>query len=226
MKFIGIFLSTFFSSVLLGQNNNPQNQVGIDFVSSVTTIQNDLNSGAITEMNASVAENYIANLPLSIENISPQTVTSIYNNLTTGSQNLHSAISNIPASEDLKDIFFEMEARQTLSKNEYKDFLVTTVETVLSGDLESTEKETALKLLAIAYNAMDAKFSATRQGCWVEKDGATNQADPAVCGVLGGILGAGVGWAVGNLVCGAPCGRGGAIAGFVVGFVVGLFTSK
>lgn len=209
-KIIVLFIFTYSFLITSAQSNNPQDQIGIDFISLLQTIKSDFAEGRVTEINESSVSHYTAMLPGGLE-ASFEDVAAIAGNFKSSSFNLDSALNESHLSDFSKNILLDFAGySNSENKNAYLEAIVIKVDSINEASLPNDEKKLMQSLAAITYHTIDSGIS-QRSGCWVTKDGVSTPAEN--CGLIGALAGG----LVGTLICGIwPCGVIGAVVGAVI----------
>lgn len=194
-KFVlGIIATVSFAFNAIGQENNPYNATGVDFVKSLRILQDDYDSGKVKTIDKITTDYYLNTLPIKAE-INEEVLGATVNAMKTS--NYKEVINN----SKLTDF-----AKQTLLQSQKNEAdLKGLVEKVKKQKLSSSEEQTVLTSLAITYNL--------NQTAALSKCTVNGQTGPNACQVAGAIIG----FALGDIICGPLCGIGGAIIGAIWG---------
>ena len=207
-----LFVLSFTSITGFAQSNNPYNQRGLDYVSSLDIIANDFNNGKVKEFNEETIAYYSASLPLRGQ-ASTEMAASIFKTLKTPDFSISKFIDESKFSETGKsvcrDIFF---GEKGMSEEAYKERLVSKVDDLNKAELDEAEKETLLSVIAIVYHTQPATQATQRLSCHAALGDLTT---PMSCIAVGAAMGGFLGYTI----CGPACGIGGAIIGGVVGAI-------
>ncbi|MEP6673798.1 MAG: hypothetical protein ABJA78_01535 [Ferruginibacter sp.] len=184
------------------QSNNPYDQRGIDYVSSLKIITDDYKSGKATSFSQESLDYYSKTIPLHTT-VNTDLVAAVVKTVKGSRFNLVDLINNSSASDFVKNKLLELyHNSQSLKSKEFQDYLVSAVENVKGTRAADTDKEIVLTNMSIAYN------SARSNQCEINGIPA-DSGDCAIVGALGGFV-------VGLGICGFWCGVGGAVIGAVV----------
>ncbi len=173
---------------------NPYNSVGVDFVTSAKTLQNDYNEGKIKTIDKKTTEYYQSILPLKAE-VTEEVISATINALKTS--NYKEVVMNSKLSEFSKNILLE-------SQTNSPDFSGL-VEKVNNSKLSESEREMVLTSLAITQNL--------NQTSALSRCTINGQTGPNACQAAGALSG----FIIGEAICGPLCGLGGAIIGAIFG---------
>jgi hypothetical protein len=191
---LGIIATASFAFNAIGQKNNPYNSLGVDFVTSLKTLQNDYNNGKIKEIDKKTIDYYLSILPVKAE-VNPELVAATVN--TMKNSDYKEVIKNSKLTDFSKEI---LSKSQTNSPN-----IEQLVENVKRQKLSESENQTVLSSLAITYN-LNQTGALSR--CTIEGETGANACQAA--GALVGLL-------TGGAICGPFCAIGGAIIGAIWG---------
>jgi hypothetical protein len=206
---------TLLTTLSFAQSNNPYNQRGIDYVSSMRIITADYDAGRVTEFNEETLNRYSSTIPLQNQ-VSVDMAGSIVRTLSSPSFNFNTTIDNTSLSSSTKDAVKELYTKATTSTvDDLQRYLVTKSDEMNRSSSNPAEKELVLSLIAITYNvSVEAvsSNSANRRNSICNAI-AVEPITPGECAVVGAITGG----AIGFVICGPLCGLGGAIIGGLVG---------
>jgi hypothetical protein len=226
MKKIFISLSLMLSfTILFAQSNNPYNETGVDFVSSVKTVILDFKSGKVTSFNQQALDNYTKTLP-SNPTIDISSAVQIYKTVRSKSTNTLDIINQTKMySNFVKAQLVELiNNSKNLAAPNFQTYLVNKTTELLSPNsaIEKADKEVLLKNIAIFYNVMENNdffnsiISSRTQGNNANREEPYDidcqaAGNAGGCIFVGGLIGGIFGWGI----CGPPCGLGGAIIGAI-----------
>lgn len=189
-----------------GQANNPYNQRGIDYVTSLKMISSDYQSGRVTSLNQESIDYYSRTIPLQVT-VSTDLVASIVKTIKAPGFNLVDFIGNCKASAFVKKSLIDLyNNSQNLKTRDFHAYLSSAAEAIKASRVSEEEKEIVLTNLAFADNA-------SRSPCTIQGGGGGSiPMGTGTCAILGAIGG----FVTGLEICGIWCGVGGAIIGAVV----------
>ncbi len=216
MRFcIFLLLAISIGTTLYSQDNNPQNQTGIDFASSLGIIKSDFDNGVISAFDESSIAKYSRSLPLNIS-ARFENVTSIVSRLKSADFNFENILSVSSFSQFSKNILSELAKNPDhLTKEGYLQALISKVDLINQSILPADEKKLMLSLAAAIYHTVDSgttsSFGAKSNNCWGTGPDGSGPVDCVVVGIVAGTV-------VGSLICGFwPCGVIGGIVGGIIG---------
>lgn len=213
-KIFGFFIAAILlltNTVSFAQSNNPYNQSGIEYMTSLKMISNDVRTRGVSDFNQSTLDYYSNLIPLRSQ-ATTEMASTILKTVKSSSFNLTNFIDNstlsVNAKQSLKDVF---KSPLGQSWQDYQLGLASKTENIKNGSLQAKEKELLLSIIAITYNAtpLQQTNSASTECIAFGEEGS----GPIPCWVVGAVVGA----VVGNLICGPLCAVGGAIIGGVIG---------
>ncbi len=213
--FIFVLTAFLFKVNSFAQRNNPQDQVGSDYVSSINIVKNDFRSGIVSAFDEQALARYNRSLPLNLS-ARFEDVTAIVQRLKSADYNFDNALSSSSLSPLSKDFISELAKNPLrLDKNAYLDNIVSKVDLINQSTLSNDEKKLTLSLAAIVYHMVDgnvgASLNARAEGCFGSGPDGSGAID---CSVFGAIAGG----VIGSLICGFwPCG----VIGIFVGGILG-----
>jgi hypothetical protein len=204
MMFVGIcsLLSSAFA-----QSNNPFDQVGIDFIASVRTLDADREKLLAGTLDDEAINTYVNTLPLKVE-ANPEVIATVTEKVRDPKFDTDEAIEKLSYSEFSKQVLKDVisKSKRSTSK-EFGAFVIEKVDAVLVKALDRPEEEAILSKLSILYHISQNPLpNAVNIGCY-----CNDQLCP--CAVAGGAIGI----LVGTAICGPLCGFAGAIVGTFVG---------
>lgn len=197
------------------QQNNPFNQRGLDYNSSISLIKADLAAGRVKEFSEESLAYYSRKIPLRNQ-VSSGMAAEILRMIKNPGFSYAEFINNSRLSGLSKKVFTELvRPSRKMNDEEFKALIVKKVEEVKGAGVPETEKETVLSMLAIAYNFVDSP--ALKDGvdgkpngpCRIFTDDGSTPGTLGQCIVAGAILGG----TFGSMFCGFLCTFGGAVIG-------------
>ena len=211
IKFFIVALLLLENTGSFAQKNNPYNQRGVDYITSLKMISNDVRTRGVNDFNQSTLDYYSNLIPLRTQ-ASTEMASTILKTLKSSNFNLMNFIDNSAlsanAKQSLKDVF-----KGPVGQNwqDYQFGLVSKADNIKNGNLQSGEKELLLSIIAITYNATPLQqTNSSSAECIAFGEGGSG---PIPCWVVGATIGG----IIGNAICGLWCGLGGAIIGGVIG---------
>jgi hypothetical protein len=193
------------------QKSNPYNQSGIDYMTSLRMISNDVKTRGVNDFNQSTLDYYSNLIPLRSQ-ATTEMASTILRTVKSSNFNLTNFIDNTTlsanAKQSLKNVF---KGTVGQSWQDYQLGLVSKADNIKNGNLQNGEKELLLSVIAITYNAtpLQQTNSASAE-CIAFGEGGSG---PIPCWVVGATVGAIIGWQI----CGVWCLLGGAVIGGVIG---------
>ncbi|HMI79927.1 MAG TPA: hypothetical protein VK484_14105 [Ferruginibacter sp.] len=203
------------NTVSLAQSNNPYDQRGIDYMSSLQIISNDVKNRGVKDLNQSTLDYYSRKIPLQTQ-ASEEMAGTILRTIKTPGFKLSAFVDNSALSKDakraIKDIYT---GSRDMAPEAFRAALVSKVDNINEMALASAEKELVLSLAAITYHAVSSSDQLRAPDnpsvhCEVFGEGGSA---PIPCWVAGTVIGATIGFQI----CGAWCALGGAVIGGVIG---------
>ena len=199
------------------QLNNPYNQKGIDYVSSLNMIKNDYNSGKAKNFSEETLKYYSKLIPLQTQ-VSVDVASAIVGARSNGTLHFSSFIEKTSLSDLSKKSLTDMiEGSSARTDNDFKTILTAKADVINNSKIPAAEKELVLSLMAISWNlASSSEVSAMRNedgGCWISGPYGQGPGSSAQCIAAGAVVGGIIGWSI----CGFWCALGGAVIGGIVG---------
>jgi len=214
LVFAALFVTV--NTVSLAQSNNPYDQRGIDYMSSMQIISNDVKNRGVKDLSQSTLDYYSRKIPLQTQ-ASEEMAGTILRTIKTPGFNLSAFVNNSALSKDakraIKDIYT---GSRDQSPEAFRTALVAKVDHINEMALPPAEKELVLSLAAITYHAVSSngQLRAPNPGedspCVIFGEGGSA---PIPCWVAGALAGG----MIGASICGLWCGLGGAVIGGVIG---------
>ncbi|TBX70926.1 hypothetical protein EZL74_00045 [Flavobacterium silvisoli] len=174
---------------------NPYNSVGVDFVASAKTLQNDYNEGKIKAIDKGTTDYYQSILPLKTE-VTEEVISATINAIK--ASNYKEVVMNSKLSDFSKNILLE-------SQTNSPDFTVLVEKVNNNNKLSESEREMVLTSLALTQNL--------NQTSALSRCTINGQTGPNACQAAGALSG----FIIGEAICGPLCGLGGAIIGAIFG---------
>jgi hypothetical protein len=203
-----LFLFTF---LLKAQENNPYNQVGVDYIASIKLIKEDYNQGKLKDFTKEALEEYSSKLPSKVT-VDMDMAANVLSAVKEKKFDFVKSVNESKLSDLSKVVFIKVvTGGYEFNAEETQGFLVKKVEEIKKSNIDNSEKEFTLAFIAISYNLF-SETSRERECVYTDDQGHEHSGTGACI-----IVGAGFGYWVGNEICGLWCGVGGAIIGGIAG---------
>lgn len=191
------------------QSNNPYNQRGLDYITSVNIISGDFNAGKVKGFTEETIRNYTKIIPLQTQ-VTMDMVSMIVKSSKGPNYNLEAALKSSSLSSFGKQLYRDLVNPKKLSLKEFNNVLANKVDEVNKSKLAPAEKEFLLSMIAITYHGLAANPVAKNAECYIE----TEQGSGTIpCPLAGALVGAAFGFSI----CGPWCALGGAVVGAILG---------
>lgn len=207
-----LFMSIAFSSlVCVGQENNPYNAKGVQYLASLKLIKDDVAAGKVKDFTEESLQYYSNVVPLKNQ-VSLDVATKVIQTLKNRDLDFNSIVNESNLTPTSKQHYRELyEASVRRGPAGFREFVRQKVEVIKRSRIGEAERESLLSLAAILYHGVEA-----RRGCVTTITTAEGvMVDDTGTGCI--VLGMAIGYLAGNLICGTLCGIGGAIVGGVIG---------
>ncbi|HMK05390.1 MAG TPA: hypothetical protein VK489_14410 [Ferruginibacter sp.] len=216
LVFTALLLSV--NMISMAQSNNPYDQRGVDYMSSMQIISNDVKTRGVKDLSQSTLDYYSGQIPLQTQ-ASAEMAGTILRTIKTPGFNLSAFVDNsalsMGAKHAIKDIYT---GSRDQTREAFRTALVTKVDHINGMALAPAEKELVLSLAAITYHAASAgdhlRLNPGEEDSPCVVFGGGGSA-PIPCWVAGATFGGVAGW----LICGPLCALGGAVIGGVIGAI-------
>ncbi len=202
---------TCWSILCFAQPNNPYDQKGIDYATSVSIVSADFDAGKVKEFNTETLNKYSKMVPLQNQ-VSMDMVAGITKTLKAPNFSFTGFVNGSSLSAFAKQIVPQLLNVKKVSQDEFRKYLAAKVDEIKTAKIDNPERELLLSLTAISYHVHAAGYGRSR-GCQIQTPTYSGPAEPETCMVMGATVGGMIGFSL----CGFFCGLGGAIIGGVVG---------
>lgn len=217
MKLFIVGMAAIFSTTIsFAQKNNPQNQVGVDFATSLLTIKGDFENNRTSTFDELTVAKYSSSLPLGIK-ANFENVTAIVERLKSADYNFDNSLDSSSLSSFSKGILLQIVKNPNhLDKTAYLEDITLKVGLINKSSISADEKKLMLSLAATVYHVVGAEMAPTfttktRSQCWGSGPDGSGPVDCVIVGIIGGAV-------IGSAICGFwPCGVIGGIVGGIVG---------
>ncbi len=197
----------------IAQKNNPYNQRGLDFVTSVNLVSNDFNAGLVKDFTQESLNKYSKMVPLQNQ-VSLELTSRVVKTVKAPGFNFYDFINNSTLSSYAKTMYPKLINLNRKSAVEFQKLLSDLVNEINLAKIDRNEKELLLSVAAISNNnsngAVTGKGTCELSG----PNGSTTLSNGECITML-----AAVGAYIGFQICGIWCGLGGAIVGGLIAAV-------
>lgn len=209
-------LSLVLGLVMYGQENNPYNTKGEEFISSLNLIAEDYFNGTVKDFTDESIRIYSSRLPIRHE-ISMDIVSQVFRTIKSPGFDVFKFIAGTPFSQELKNVFKKVIVlSSSVPMAELKMSLRLLVEEIQRSSISEKERELGLILVSIAHNSdLISHRMKDRPDvqCYLSGPGGSGVEQGVPCIIAGIATGAIVGWQL----CGFWCMLGGAVVGGLIG---------
>lgn len=205
-----VFGLSFFSTMSIAQKNNPYNQRGVDFVTSVNLVSNDFNAGLVKDFTQESLNKYSKMIPLQNQ-VSLDLTSRIVKAVKAPGFNFYDFINNSTLSSYAKNMYPQLINPKGKSADEFRKTLSEKVGEINLAKIDRNEKELLLSVAAISFNSSNNPV-AGRSSCELQSPEGTVTLTHTQCIVAFAAAGAYIGFQI----CGVWCGLGGAVVGGLV----------
>lgn len=214
MKTVILILAAMVTALIAAaQKNNPFDQRGVDYFTSLELVVNDINNGVIRQYSDEVIRAYSQKVPLKSQ-ANLQLATEVYKTVHDPSLTVEQFLKQSGISDFAAEMTMQLITPAVPAGGHVQDYLVKLVGQINDAGIDKTEKEILLTLAAISYHGQDRSLY-SRRGCVIRVSEVSTEIGATACIVAVAAVGA----YTGMQICGGPCALGGAIIGGIIGAV-------
>ncbi|MBL0358105.1 MAG: hypothetical protein IPP72_15105 [Chitinophagaceae bacterium] len=209
LSLIVMIICSYFSNA---QENNPFNQLGIDYVTSLKIITEDFKAGKIKDFSKEAIEAYSHKLPIKGE-VNMDLAGKIFSTIKANDFDFVKLVKESSFSETSKEFFIAVSVNPgKLDLKQMNEYLINKTDEIKKSEVGDSEKEMVLSLISIAYRVNGVPGDNNDSNCFMSGPVGSGPINCVIAGVIGGGI---IGWSI----CGLPCTIGGAIIGGILGAV-------